>query len=117
MKQFILVILALFIFIMIAPIGILWQCIRHLSDIPNYFFNIALSIDQAGNVISKKMFDDILINKDGYRFGNPDETISSVLGKNKQYNTLTILGKMLAGFLNNIETNHVEKAIDKTIKP
>ena len=49
-----------------------------------------------------------------YEFGNPDETISSVLGRNKLKNNLTYIGKTLAKILNLIEKDHVEKAIELT---
>ena len=45
-------------------------------------------------------------------FGNPDETISSVLGKNQRDNTLTLLGKLIVWVLNMVDENHSEKAIE-----
>ncbi|MCF6349253.1 MAG: hypothetical protein L3J20_13320 [Flavobacteriaceae bacterium] len=43
-----------------------------------------LSIDQMGNVAMQDLFNDIFTIKNGYQFGNEDETISSVLGKNER---------------------------------
>jgi hypothetical protein len=67
---------------------------------------IAVSIDQTGNVFCKELFNDALIYPKGHRFGNEDETISSVLGKNKLSNTLTWAGKLLDRILNVFEKDH-----------
>ena len=96
-----------------------------LLKISNYFFNLALSIDQLGNVLCAPLFNLVLIKHKriwqfeslllvSYEFGNPDETISSVLGRNKLKNNLTYIGKTLAKILNLIEKDHVEKAIELT---
>lgn len=74
-------------------------------------FDKAVSKDQYGNVLGKYLFNHILIRKDGHRFGNPDETISSVLGKNEQAKTLRWLGKFIAWVLNTIDPGHTKKAI------
>ena len=60
----------------------------------------------------RSLFNDILIKKEGFRFGNPDETISSVCGRNKSVDTLLPLGKSLSKLLNKIEKDHVEKSIE-----
>ena len=78
-----------------------------------YFVHIAVSIDQLGNVVCAPLFNCTLIKKTGYKFGNVDETISSVLGKNELTNTLTFIGKGLCAFLNILEKNHVQKAIEE----
>ncbi len=76
---------------------------------------LALSEDQYGNTLGQYLFNDLLITKDSkHLFGNIDETISSVLGKNKKAGTLTRLGRSLSFVLNFIDKNHVEKAIDLT---
>jgi hypothetical protein len=113
MKGFLLLTLALFLFAIITPFGILWQMIRNLAEIPGYFYRLAISIDQTGNVANEHLFNDILVKKGGYKHGNPDETISSIVGKNKTSSHLTTLGKYLSGLLNSIEANHVEKAIEQ----
>ena len=79
----------------------------------NYWFIMAISVDQLGNVVMSSLFNDILIKKYGHKFGDEDETVSMVLGVNKATGTLTKLGKLIADILNKIEHNHVEKAIEK----
>jgi hypothetical protein len=51
-----------------------------------------------------------MCHSDGHRFGDPNETVSHVLGKNKAQNKLYPIGKALAWLLNKIDENHVEKA-------
>jgi hypothetical protein len=78
----------------------------------DYFTRMARSIDQMGNVACQHLFNDILIKKGGYRFGNEDETISSVLGKNQLTNTLTWLGRRLNGLLHWMDRNHSINSIE-----
>jgi 8-oxo-dGTP diphosphatase len=75
---------------------------------------LAISKDQYGNTLGKYLFDRLLITKlSKNHFGNVDETISSVLGKNKVDNTLTKLGKVIDFILNSLEENHSIKAIEE----
>ena len=119
MKKFIisivLAIVALLLFIVLAPFGVLYgvgaSFVRvnigeGFQKIAGYFMSIAISIDQTGNVFCKELFNDTLIRPKGYPFGNEDETISSVLGKNKLTNTLTWAGKSLDWVLNLFERDH-----------
>jgi 8-oxo-dGTP diphosphatase len=75
-----------------------------------YSKQIAISIDQMGNVVLANLLNDLMIKRWGYKFGDPDDTISAVLGKNKAIDSLKIAGKILSSILNKIEPNHVEKA-------
>ena len=65
------------------------------SDRSGYFFKLAISLDQLGNVAMSRLFNDILIHPNRDLFGDEDETISSVLGKNKLNGTLKPIGKFL----------------------
>jgi len=58
-----------------------------------------------------------MILKGGYKFGNRDETISSVLGKNIEMNTLSKFGKGLNSILDVIELGHSLNSIDYYIEP
>lgn len=80
----------------------------------DYNFNLAVAKDQYGNALCKYVFNDFLITKDGYKFGNIDETISSAVGKNKKKGTLTLVGKTLDWILNKFEPNHSILSIDET---
>jgi 8-oxo-dGTP diphosphatase len=80
-----------------------------------YNMNLAVSIDQYGNGLSKYLFNKILIKKTSVnKFGNIDETISSVIGKNKLAGTLTWVGKFLDTILDCMESDHSIKSIDNT---
>ena len=101
------------LFIVVAPLAIFYKLIfsRELS---NWFFRLAISLDQAGNVLADDLFNKILIKKLGFNdFGNEDETISSVIGKNYQSNNLTKTGEMLRKMLYFFEKNHSIKSIEK----
>ncbi|QKZ15181.1 hypothetical protein [Spirosoma sp. KUDC1026] len=74
------------------------------------FLAVALAIDRAGNVLCRDLFDMILVKKVGYPFGLWQDTISKVLGKNKELGALSWGGLWLANLLNAIDPNHVENA-------
>jgi hypothetical protein len=111
----ILTIIAATLSIIIYPFALVYSLFRYtkFSYLFKHYFNIAVSIDQTGNVVCQYPLNDFMIKKGGIKFGNPDETISGVLGKNKEINKLTILGKALSKFLNEREDKHVENAIEK----
>lgn len=104
---------------LIAPLGWIFGCVKLMfsGGVNGYNRKCALSIDQTGNAICSELFNSVLIKKDGYLFGSPDETISSVLGKNYLQGTLTTTGKAINSILNSIEKNHTIKSIDNTVKP
>ena len=79
------------------------------KDFHKYNRDIALAKDQLGNVILAPILNKLLITEDGYKFGNPKEKISSVIGKNFLTSTLT-----KKGFSNGMWWyNYLEKT-DKT---
>ena len=102
--------------VILFPLGWLYSLftfklsIRKLSG---YFKAIAISIDQLGNVVMANLMNDTLIKDNGHKFGDPDETISMVLGLNKREKSLTNMGIRIADILNKIEKDHVDKAIEK----
>jgi hypothetical protein len=111
----ILAFIAVILTVIIAPFALIYEIITlvRFSKVSEYFLNIAIGIDQLGNVICQGLFNDILIKKEGFKFGNPDETISSVLGRNYKTNTLTILGGLIRWILDKIEPNHCVKSIEE----
>ncbi len=113
MKYIFLFITALFLFVILAPIGFIVAMFDSWSNIKKYFFGMAISIDQMGNVVCSKFFDWLLIDSDGYKFGDEDETISSVLGKNNKLGTLSKWGMFLDAILSLFEENHSIKSIEQ----
>lgn len=73
---------------------------------------MATSIDVLGNVVCSELFNQVLINKNGYKFGNRKETISSCIGKNKRASTLTKTGLFLSSILDFFDKNHSLESID-----
>jgi len=111
MINLLLFIIAVVIFIITLPIALIYIAVDSITKVLG---EIAISIDMAGNVLLAPVFNDILIKK-GYQFGKRKETISSVLGKNKQDGTLKPLGTSLAYILDKIDKNHCIKSIDYNV--
>jgi 8-oxo-dGTP diphosphatase len=109
MKFYLLVVLACVLFIIFAPIG--WFVALFFKGRKDYFWRVALSIDQTGNVICGKLFDLTLRKPNGYSFGEVDRTISYALGRNKIMNTLTKTGKALDWLLDLIDKEHTLNAV------
>jgi 8-oxo-dGTP diphosphatase len=107
----IFLIVAIVLAIVLFPVGFMFSMFYPKRG--KYLYRIALGIDQLGNVVCARLFNFFLIDADGYQFGNEDETISSVIGKNKQANTLTMFGIALDMFLELIDKNHSEDAIEE----
>lgn len=77
--------------------------------------DLARGKDQYINGVCKYLFNRFLIHSDSlYKFGNIDETISSVIGKNKIVGSLSLLGRIIDKILDLIEKDHTLKSIDKT---
>lgn len=75
-----------------------------------YFRNTALNIDIFANREFRSLFNRTLITKQGYQFGQKNETISSVVGRNYLTKTLTTTGKLLVNLLT------VKHVVDSTAK-
>lgn len=67
--------------------------------VSKYFFEEAFRIDVHACVAFRATWNLLLINKNGYKFGKPGETISSALGRNqlrhRELKCLTFLGWLL----------------------
>jgi len=116
MKGFVLLVIAILMSVILYPIGWFYSLIKFklsFKKLGSWWYVIAISVDQLGNVVMSTLFNDILIKKYGYEFGHEDLTVSAVLGVNKKMGTLTKLGKFIADLLNKIDPDHVEKAIEK----
>jgi hypothetical protein len=108
-------IVAIILSIILFPIGFIIS--MFYPNRKKYLYNIALGIDQLGNVICAKLFNLTLIYPSSiHKFGNEDETISGVIGKNKRLNTLTFVGRLLDMLLDIIDKNHSIKAIEEDEK-
>jgi hypothetical protein len=77
-----------------------------------WFYRTAREIDLFANVVGAEFWNSVFITDGGYKFGNPKETISSVLGKNQRDKTLTLLGDALRWVLDRIERDHCLNSIN-----
>ncbi len=93
------------------PLGFVYALFTFRVSKSKYLFNLAFAIDKLGNALLGVMMNDILKKKGGLSFGNYDQTISYALGRNQQLETLTSLGKMVAGVLDWIDKDHCAKAV------
>lgn len=109
MNNIVLFLVSHILFIILYPFGLLIGMYRGGTK---YLLQCAITVDQSGNVFCQHIFNLIFITSKGYRFGNPDETISSVLGKNQLNGTLSLLGKAMNHFLSFLDPNHSIDAIE-----
>lgn len=80
----------------------------------NYFMQTAIDIDRFGNRNFRTLFN-FSLQKNGYKFGNVNETISSALGKNEKAGTLTKTGRIVCTILNFLDKNHCEKSTNNNV--
>ena len=59
-----------------------------------------------------KLICNIMRLRNGYKFGNVNETISSALGKNQRDKTLSWFGKIICLILDTLDKNHCKKSIN-----
>lgn len=98
-------------YVLYLPLTVVnWLFVKEKSG---YFKSSAVNLDKFGNREFRTLFNKTLINDKGYRFGNIEETISSVLGKNQLTGTLTCTGKVLVWVLDKIDNNHAIKSINE----
>lgn len=76
----------------------------------SYFWNVLTTLDQSINVIGSPIFN--LLFSGDHKFGSPDETLSSVMGKNVKKNNC-VLCHMICGVLNMFDKGHCDKSIEK----
>ena len=118
--------------VILLPLGILWTVgeilVRIFSSsqkksafaksiwfLTATLHSLALWLDQIGNAVCRDMFNRLLIEEDGYKFGKVQETISSVLGKNERDWTLSLGGLLLVIVLDSIDKDHCKNSIQDFI--
>jgi hypothetical protein len=123
LKSLLLFCIAIVLFFTTAPIGFLYAVIRQslakgVHSLSVYFLELALALDNAGNVLMQHVLNDLLLikNQNTYLFGNKMETISSVIGKNLVTHTLSPAGLLLNTFLHWIDKGHSLNSINHNVK-
>jgi hypothetical protein len=99
MINLLLNIIAIVLFIILTPINFLIVFYKYGYK-NQYFLSNAIELDKFGNRSFRTLFNLTLIKKQSKNiFGNINETISSVLGKNQIDKTLTIIGWLVVYIL------------------
>ena len=122
-KSLLLFCIAFVLFFTTAPFGFLYAVVRQslvkrVHSLSIYFLELALALDNAGNVLMQHVLNDALLirNEKTYLFGNKMETISSVIGKNLVTHTLSPAGLLLNTFLHWIDKDHSLNSINYEVK-
>ena len=122
-KSLLLFCIAFVLFFTTAPIGFLYAVVRQtfaksVNSLSVYFLELALALDNAGNVLMQHVLNDLLLirNKKTYFFGNKMETISSVIGKNLLTQTLSPIGLALNALLHWIDKDHSLNSINYEVR-
>ena len=127
-KSLVLFLIAGALSVVLLPLGIIWTIgeilVRIFSSeqkksafaksiwfLTATLHSLALWLDQIGNAVCRDMFNRLLIEKDWYKFGKVQETISSVLGKNQLLDKLSLTGRALVVLLELFEEEHCIKSI------
>lgn len=77
-----------------------------------YFFLVLISIDQFFNVLLAPVLN--RLTSDGaYPFGHPDETLSSVMGKNIERGKCRGCHLICKYFLHPLDNDHCRRSIEK----
>jgi len=122
-KSLVLFCIAMVLFFITAPFGFLYAVIRQtfaksVNSLSVYFLELALALDNAGNVLMQHVLNDVLLikNQNTYFFGNKMETISSVIGKNLVTHTLSPVGILLNAFLHLLDKDHSLNSINYEVR-
>ena len=115
MLDFLLLIIAIALFTIFAPFGILFVIIHSLLGkknplkyISSVILRIAVSIDQLGNTVCGDLLNAIMVKEVVYPFGNEDDTVSACLYFNR--NNLSKLGQSVYNLLEWINPGHCYNA-------
>ena len=120
MREFIILSIAIILLYLFLPVVVIFYMIKYLltgnkRELKVWFFRSAREIDVFANVVGSDLFNAIFITNGGYKFGNPKETISSVLGKNQRDKTLSLAGDLLRWILDLIDDNHCLNSINDDV--
>jgi len=115
--SFLLFLISLVLVFALSWVGIAFTILKsslflNKDYIKSYWKRLAISLDQFGGVVMSGLFNEILIKDDKHLFGDPDETISSVLGRNQKAGTLSFLGRRLVALLDWLDKDHSLKSIE-----
>ena len=109
-----LYIIATILWVILTPIN--WVIVSFKHGLSNkYFLETAVDLDKFGNRNFRTFFNATMRIRNGYMFGNVNETISSALGKNQRDKTLSWFGKVICFTLDNLDKDHCKKSINENV--
>jgi len=76
-------------------------------------YKSATLFSHLGNVWMKELLNDVCVVSGGHQYGNEDDSISDITGRNLRDEKLTKTGIGLAKFLNILGTDHALESIDE----
>ena len=83
------------------------------NPVAKYFLDLAIALDVLANVLGGPVWNLIFLKGNVVvKFGSRFDTMSFVFGMNKAAGTLNKFGLFWCWFLNKLEKDHVEKAIN-----
>jgi len=117
MIELLVLIIATTLLYLLLPVIICFMILKYIFTgnkkmLAVWFYRTAREIDLFANVVGAEFWNAVFITDGGYKFGNPKETISSVLGKNQRDKTLTLLGDALRWVLDRIDEDHCLNSIN-----
>lgn len=80
-----------------------------MNTVLNWLWNVLITIDQGVNTIFAPVLNWLM--KPQYKFGNPDETLSSVMGKNVRAGSCPVC-HFICNYLSLIQNKHCKKSIE-----
>ena len=120
MIELLVLIIATTLLYLLLPIIICFMMLKYIFTgnkkmLAVWFYRTAREIDLFANVVGAEFWNAVFIIDGGYKFGNPKETISSVLGKNQRDKTLSLAGDLLRWILDLIDDNHCLNSINDDV--
>lgn len=105
--------LALLLFAIFGVVNYFYLWVTKGKYPRGYFFQTAFNIDCFANREFRALWNGTLITRDGYQFGDMNQTLSEVLGYNYLMETLTRYGQVVVFLLS---PNHCLKAAGYKLK-
>ena len=120
MIELIILIIAITLLYLLLPIVAAFMVLKYIFTgnkrmISIWFYRTAREIDIFANIVGAEFWNAIFIIGGGYKFGNPKETMSSVLGKNQRDKTLSIAGNLLRWVLDRLDNDHCLTSINNEV--
>ena len=116
-----LIVPSMVVFTLAKIIGFLYS-LRYLFTKPRQWFldlneklyRSAISEDQYGNIWLKEILNDLCVKAGGHHYGDEDDTVSDITGRNERDGTLTTTGKWFTRALSAVlGKNHAIQSIDE----